>query len=249
MSMDWWLYPLFFLTGSAMSFLNSIAGGGSTLSLPLFLWMGLPVDLTMGTNRFGVFLGNLGSLYKLNQAGKLESRPLFAFLPAIICGSLLGSYLVVGISEKNFRLLLVFVLLLASFSTMRSLSVSSASEKSAWIRMLVFFGMGFYGGYFQAGMGYVMIFCLSWLGGRDLLKINASKSLISAVIVSFSVLYFVFLGEVHWGLALVFGTGAWFGGALGARTQLRVSQGGVKKFILLVSILLAIKLLWEYFSF
>ncbi len=241
-------YLLLLFIGIAVSFLNSLAGGGSTLSLPLFLWMGLPVNATMGTNRFGVVIGNLSSFLKLLKSKKVDFKPIIKLIPVVVLGAALGSYLVLGISEQLFRLALIGVLLLSPILSFRVGKVKRKRELPWPLKQLFFFCVGFYGGYFHAGMGFVLIAALSWVECRDLVRVNAAKSFLGTFIVLISTIWFVVQGEIEWGLAFVFAIGGFLGGWLGAKVQLSFSNHVLRYFMAIVSLLLASKLAYEFWN-
>ena len=91
---DWWnyaQYPAFFILGAVVSLINSIAGGGSTLSLPIMIFLGLPATVANGTNRIGLIIGNFSSAYNLARHGYLNKKIFFQLLLPTFFGALLGA--------------------------------------------------------------------------------------------------------------------------------------------------------------
>jgi uncharacterized membrane protein YfcA len=233
---------ILFGMGICVSLMNSIAGGGSTLSLPLFLFLGIPVDIAIGTNRLGVLLGNVSSSLKLKSSNAFSYKEIVPFLLPLCVGALIGAYWIIGISEFNFKLLLIGVLI---FSTVQTLSKKETKEfktKSKWIKMSVFFIAGFYGGFVQAGMGFVLIAVLNWVGYKSPTQINGIKSTLAIALVVVGVIPFVLQGQVNYLLALFFGLGSLLGGYLGATFQTKVPHHWIKNITLTLSLILILKL-------
>lgn len=234
---------ILFFTGIAVSFINSIAGGGSALSLPIFLFLGLPVDICNGTNRLGILFGNLSSSKKLHKSGEFEFSSIKPFIIPLALGSFIGGNLVIGISEFHFKLLLISVLVFSVIQMLIKLKKRDDSPKHSTVKMgIVFFLVGLYGGFIQAGMGFVLIMVLSWMGFKKSTQINGMKSTLAIGLVLLGVLPFIFEGQVNYKMALFFGIGTSLGGWLGGFFQTKVKEGLIRYFTIALNLILIIKL-------
>jgi len=206
------------LAGAVAGALNVIGGGGSFLILPLLLFAGLPAVLANGTNRVGVLAQNLGGLAGFHRHGKVDWKwSLAASVPALI-GAALGVWLALQLPNVAFkRSLSIAMLALTLWSILKPANpVGRHDIKSPWHPgvMLGFFVVGVYGGFIQAGVGFVVLAVTSY-AGLDLLRGNAAKLLIVMLITILSLAVFASSSQVDWprGLALSVGTlaGSFYG--------------------------------------
>jgi len=113
-------YILIAVIGVAVSFINSIAGGGSMLSLPAMIFMGIPATVANGTNRVGIFWGNISSVMKLYRSGKLEWRALKLLVLPVALGAAVGALFAVSIPDDVFKPILAGFILFVTFMTVFS---------------------------------------------------------------------------------------------------------------------------------
>jgi len=225
------LYEIILLvvSGILAGFINTLAGGGSVISLGVLILLGLPPQVANGTNRIGVLfqaLSSSGSFrhYKVLNFG--EGTRLS--IPAVI-GAIAGAQLAVDINEKVFNLmitsLLLIILLMMFIKPSRWIKGNPelAGKRPGWIQMLVFFGIGLYGGFIQAGVGYFLLAGIVIGAGYDLVKANAVKGWIVLLYTPFALGVFVLNGQVNWAFGLVHAVG----NAIGAlvATRLAVKRG------------------------
>lgn len=239
-----------FAVGLVVAFINSVAGGGSTLSLPLMILLGLPPTLANGTNRVGILVGNLASVSNLRKHGYLDSRIYRQLLPATAVGALLGTLAAVQISDRAFTVILVGVILFVSVLSRLGTDPlgpppPSAPDRPAWAAHLAFFALGLYGSLVQVGIGFLQIFALRRYSGLDLVRVNALKNALTTSFLLISSLGFAISGKVIWGLALSMAMGASLGGVLGSKVQRRQGHAFVQRFIRWAGLALAAKLLWD----
>ena len=209
--------------GYAAGLVNTLAGGGSMISLPILLLLGLDASTANGTNRIAILLQNVVGSWRYSRKGAGRSRlALTLAIPACL-GAALGARLAIKIDQEIFRLVLgcVFaamipVLLARPKRWLEGAEVAtnptSRTGPGTW---LLFFGLGVYGGFLQAGIG-IFILCALVLGtGHNLLNANAIKVLLIAIYTAVALAFFIGAGQVDWsiGLALACGNmaGAWTG--------------------------------------
>lgn len=243
-------YSLYFGVGVLVAFINSIAGGGSSVSLPLFIALGLPANVANGTNRFGVVFGSLGSFVTLFKGGYF-SKESFKLLVWAIIPAFIGSLFAVNIPNFWFEFFLIIVLCWIAYMGLSSLFNSKnkdsevekkAKESGVLKRNLLLIVLGFYGGLVQVGFGYVSIWVFSKLGNQDIIRVNAIKSILAFFVVSSSLVVFQIKGYVAWPVAGLFTAGTLLGGVWGGRFQMKKGEKVVKVLVALLAFLLAIKM-------
>jgi len=222
---------------------NTIAGGGSLITLPALIFMGMPAVTANATNRVGVFTQSLAATERYRRQGIVDLRRGLVLLVPSCIGAVLGSLLSIDIDELLFRRVIAAVMLLMLVIMMvrpkRWLEGRGEGEPRhlAW-RALAFFFIGVYGGFLQAGVGVILLVGLVLLEGQDLLRANGVKVLLVAGFTLLPVAVYACNGLIAWDAGLALAAGSAVGGLLGAR--MTVSWGprfirGVLVAVVLVS--------------
>lgn len=248
--LGYWTYPILFAVGVAVAFVNSVSGGGSALSLPVLIFLGLPSATANGTNRLGILLGSLSSLFAFRTQGIFLPRLAFQVgWPATI-GSLAGSLLAVQVPDRIFNPILAGIILFVAVMTIKghrpnpSLNHEPAL-RGGLIAFAAYLGIGFYGGFIQAGTGLIMMYAFTRLGNLDIFQVNALKVATTVLFISISLLTFAVAGRIHWPMAASLAAGNLSGGWLGAHWQVRKGEAWVNRFLLWTAVALATKLIWD----
>jgi uncharacterized protein len=245
-----WIHPILFAAGVLVAFINSVSGGGSILSLPLLIFMGLPAATANGTNRLGILLGSSSSLMAFRSQGIFLPRIAWQVgWPAAI-GSLAGSLIAVRISEKVFNPILAMVILFVVIMTFRGSRVRESSGgapamRNDWVAISAYAAIGFYGGFIQAGSGLIMMYLYNRLGNLDIFQINALKVSNTVLFITVSLVTFAVSGRIHWPMAAALALGNLTGGWIGGIWQVRKGEAWVNRFLLWTGLLMAVKLLWD----
>ena len=242
-------YLLLFFFGLVAGTLNVIAGGGSFLTIPLLIFLGLPPTVANGTNRVGILLQNVGAVWGFHRHQVVDWRyVLWAALPATF-GALLGSWGAVVVGEQVFKNFLALVMIVVTLWTLWDPLKGSGREKPAMEKPRVgwlafgFFLVGIYGGFVQAGVGFLVL-ATTTLAGLDLVKGNAVKVL-SILIYTFLALgIFAWQHKVNWPLGLSLAAGTVVGGQLGVHLTVLKGHQWVKKVVTVAVIVMAVKLLF-----
>ena len=210
--------------GLAAGVVNTLAGGGSLLTVPLLVLAGVPGNVANGSNRIGILASNASATAAFRRLGVSGlSRTLPVLVPVAV-GSLVGALLVARLADETFERafgVLMVPLLLLSLRP----PVSKSAERRVWsgpFTVLVFLAIGLYGGAFQAGIGLLLMVALS-RSGMDLVVANSVKVVVIMVVTVTALPLFIVGGRVAWGPAMVLAAGFAVGGALGAR--LTVTRG------------------------
>ncbi len=217
------------ISGVIVGFINTLAGGGSVISLSLFLFLGLPVDVANGTNRIAIVLQNLSSVgtFRRNKLIDFSYANKLA-IPAVM-GSIAGAQLAVNIDktlvERVFAVMLVVVAAFMLINPKHYLHGQPAkqNQKVSPLHIVLFFLIGLYGGFIQVGVGYFLLAALVMGAGLDLVKANAIKVWIVLLYSPVALAVFMANGAVHWTYGLMHGIGN-IGGAVLA-SQLAVKKG------------------------
>lgn len=247
---NWWeyaQYPAFFVLGAIVSLINSIAGGGSTLSLPIMIFLGMPPTVANGTNRIGLIIGNLSSVYNLAKHGYLNVK-LFKqlFFPSLV-GAVIGVGFLVNIGDKTFQAILAGVIcLVVVMSRLRKDILgkppATPPEKLPLGGAIGFALVSVYGCIVQVGVGFVQIFSLTRYTGLDAIHVNALKNCLTTVFLVVSTAVLAATGKVNWPIAIVMAAGAWCGGYFGSALQRKKGNKFIENFISVCSIALAVYL-------
>jgi len=233
---------LLLVGGLVAGVINSMAGGGSLLTVPLLSIVGVEGLDANGTNRVAVLVQTLTSGLGFHQAGVRPYRETARLLPPALVGGLLGALVVSSIDdeffEQVFGVLMIPLLVLALWKPSKA-KMAAAAEGPAWpwwLSGLVFFGVGFYAGAIQAGVGILLLLTLS-RSGIDLVRGNAIKTIIVVVITAVVALpVFIAKGQVEWVPAVVLSIGTGAGGYLGARVAAHGGERVIKP-VLVVSVI------------
>jgi len=170
---------LIFLSGILAGFLNTVAGGGSLLVLPLLVFSGLDMGVANATNRVAILLQSVTASRSFIRGGALETREMLPVALVASLGSLAGTLVAIKLDENALRGVIGLVILLMAFLLVFRPTMweeRRAIRLPHWLMVVIFFLIGIYGGFVQAGVGFFLIWALAGLGGRDLVQANAAKS-------------------------------------------------------------------------
>jgi len=247
--MDHWSsYLLLFGVGSVAGVLNVVAGGGSFLTLPVLIFLGLPPTLANGTNRVGVVLQNVGAVWSFRRHGMIDwSYLLWAALPAMV-GAVLGSWVALRVGDELFQNILVFLMVAVTLWTLwdplkKTQLKASGSSQTPVVAVLVagFFLSGVYGGFVQAGVGFLILATTS-LAGLDLVRGNAVKVLSVLCFGVVSLGMFAWQDKVDWWIGLALGTGMALGGLVGVKLTVLKGHAWIKRVVTVTIIVFALRL-------
>jgi uncharacterized membrane protein YfcA len=204
--------------GGLAGFINVMAGGGSLLTLPFLIFLGLPAAMANGTNRIAILVQNISATVRFHKFDVIPKGTIFITTVPAVAGSIIGAQLAIDIDELLFKRILAIIMLFVMAITFFGGGLAkfhnevALNTKKKIVLASAFFGIGIYGGFIQAGVGFLIIMVLS-LTGYDLVKTNALKILIVLVYTPVALGIFVLNGQIDIikGLVLSVGnaTGAW----------------------------------------
>lgn len=238
--MDWFLYPIVVGSGIVAGFINTLAGSGSLVTLPVLIFLGLPVNIANGTNRVAILSQNIIGVASFRQINTFDSKGVFLLgIPAVL-GALVGANIAVNIEEALLETFLGIVMLIMLFVILfrpnRWLEAGLVNEytKLHLKEFIIFFTIGIYGGFIQAGVGILLLSGLVLGIGYDIMRANAVKVGIVLLFTAGALVVFIINEQIDWGLGLTLA----IGNMLGARIAVRMSakKGAVWAHRLLVVI-------------
>ncbi len=250
--MEWYLYPAIIGIGVIAGFLNTLAGGGSALSLPMLIFTGLPANIANGTNRIAILLQTLVATTRFKKDKVLDVKGnLYLIIPAVI-GAIPGAFLAVNLNEALMKivigcvLLIMLVIVLFKPDLWIKSRAGLITSKSQWINVIVFFCIGAYGGFIQVGIGFFLLSGLVLINGMNLLKSNTLKVLIVLLYTPFALIVFILNKQVDYTIGLTLAIGNMAGAWLGAKYAVKLGPKFIR-YILIACLILATAKLWGLF--
>ena len=243
--MEWWQGALLIVGGLVAGSINSIAGGGSLLTVPLLVLAGVPGNFANGSNRVGILTSNVAATAQFKALGVGSIRKSMHVVIPVMIGSLVGAYFVQFLTDDRFEQVFGFLMIPLLFLSVRKPRPEREVHWPRGMFTFVFLLIGAYGGAFQAGFGLIVIIALS-LAGYDLVQANAVKVIINMGNALVALPTFVVQGRVDWVPALFLAAGFTVGGALGARITVKGGAVVVRRVMIVAVIALSGRLLGLY---
>jgi len=233
--------------GVVSSFINVMAGGGSVLTLGVMMLLGLDASVANGTNRIGIIASNISAIaaYKSEEFGNIKkslSLGIFA-----IPGAIIGSLFAINISNQLFQRILSLVMILIIITLFLPKEKSQFKKGESKIRkFLVYpamFFAGLYGGFIQAGVGFILMASLRHLTGMELVKINMHKIYVVFIYTIPVLFIFGFTQNIYWFYAFCLAMGNCAGAWLSVKVSVRKGDKTVKIILGVAIFIMAIKFL------
>ena len=246
--MEWYIILAVIGVGILAGFINTLAGSGSLLTLPLLMFLGLPANIANGTNRIAILLQNIVGITSFKHQKVLSFKEgLIIGIPAA-AGSLVGARIAVNLNDdimgKAIGGLLVFMLLLVILKPDRWLKEQAGGQPMVrWLQILIFFAIGIYGGFIQAGVGFFLLAGLVLGTGHELVKANALKVFIVFLYTPFALAVFILHGQVDYKLGLILAVGNMLGAYVGTRVAVKWGAKAVRYFLIVALAFASLKLL------
>ena len=215
------------LLGTTAGFINTFAGGGSMLVVPFLIFIGLPANVANATNRIAILLQNVVSVGSFKQKKILDFKTDSKLL------------LIAGL------LIIMFFMLLLNPDAWVKANADKAKMKSPWLRNVIFFLLGIYGGFIQIGIGFFLLAGLVLGCGYDLLKANAIKLFIVLFYTIIALAIFIWNDLVDLKVGLILACGNMLGAWLGVRFSIKWGAKYIRYFLLVVLVIVAARLLFS----
>lgn len=244
-NMNWIEIVFLICSGLLVGFINTLAGGGTVISLSVFMFMGLPIDIANGTNRIAVIFQNITSTYAFHQKKVMNFRKGMALAVPTAIGSIIGAQMAVDLDQDLFRkaiaVVMIVMVVFMIFKPQRFLkgNVELQNKKVNWVTWLIFFLIGVYGGLFHVGVGYFLLAAIVLGSGFDLVHANALKVLIVLVYSVFALVVFVLNDSVNWSIGLIHSIGNVIGAWIASHIAVEKGANFVRWIIIVVIIFIA----------
>lgn len=240
--------PIVILTGFVAAFLNTVGGGGSLFSVPILTFMGLPITSANATSRVAILFQNISAVGGFRSKGVELPWPYSLYLGlSSLGGGLIGALLASRIQDEIFNRIFVFVMILSValivYDPFRSGGAERMNSKSQVIGSISFFFIGIYGGFVQAGIGFLVIAVLTMVNNLSLVKSNYVKVFSAIVYTAVSVIVFAIEGKIVWVTGLVLAVGHALGGWYASRWSVAKGEVWIRR-VMIVSIIGMAVYLW-----
>ena len=241
-------YLLLLVIGFITGIINTLAGGGSLITLPILIFLGLPPNIANGTNRIAILMQSIVSSAGFRSKGVRTFPFSIYFGVSAMLGAIIGAKIAIDIKGETFNKILavIMVLVVAFLVFHRNPKTEGFKErltgKYLWAGIIAFFFIGIYGGFIQAGTGFLMLLALNGINRYSLVKSNAIKVIVALIYTVSAVIVFVINDKVWWEYGIVLGIGNASGGWLSSRWSVKKGDGVVKIFLVIMVVVMAIKL-------
>jgi uncharacterized membrane protein YfcA len=235
------------IAGFVAGFINTLAGTGSLITLPLLIFLGLPATVANGTNRVGVLLQNIVAVATFRNQGALDVAGAWKLAVPAVAGAVIGARLAVNIDQQMMRYVigvLMLVLLAIMMLKPERWIAAHASPRAPrlWVEVPIFFAIGVYGGFLQAGVGIFLLAALVLVAGFNLVGANGVKNLIVLLTTVVAIPVFVLHDQVQWAIGLLLGAGQAVGAWAAARVAIKRGAEFVRIFVIVTVLVSALAL-------
>jgi uncharacterized membrane protein YfcA len=234
--------------------INSVAGGGSLISFPTLLWLGVPSVTANATNTVALVPGSVASVLGYRRELEGADQRIWALAVPSLLGGIVGAVLLYRTPTELFDRLVPILILFATLLFMaqepiqRRFNLTAAHEaRSHWLSWTMFFQLvvGIYGGYFGAGIGILMLAAFSLMGHTDIHQMNGLKNILAVIINGIAAAYFIWVGLVIWSDAVIMAAGAIVGGIGGTGIARRLGRTAVRRIVVGIGFAMALSLMFK----
>ncbi len=242
-------YGFLAIAAVAAGLINALAGGGSLITFPTLMAVGIPPVMANVTNTVALCPGYLGATLAQKKDLHGQQKRIRLLLPSAVIGGIIGGILLLNSSDKVFERLIPFLILLAAAllafqDTLRSWLQRRQGDENGHIpeifAVLPIALASIYGGYFGAGLGVIELAILGLFLKDNLTRLNALKQLLSLVVNVAASWFFLFSNQVYWSAAIVVAIGSLIGGLLGGKLARIISPSYLRQTVVILSIITAI---------
>jgi len=243
-----WKYGLLIGVGAIAGFLNVNAGGGSSLTLPALIFLGLDSAVANGSNRISIFIQNIFAVSAFHKEKIHQFRESLVYSLFTLPGVVLGSLMSIRIGDEWFQRILAMIMIgivLTMFipQARKVYQDVESKVKSKWQIYLALLFIGFYGGFIQVGVGFLLMAALYHLLRISLVYVNMHKVFIVMIYMIPSLLIFIVTGNIHWGFGIALSVGNAVGAWWGAKVQVKGGEKIIRFVLAAAVVIMATKLL------
>ncbi len=250
--MEWYVIIFVIIIGISVGFINTLAGSGSVITLPLLIFLGLPATVANGTNRVAIFMQNVVGVSSFHQKKKLDIKGGAIPIIATVLGSVIGSNIAIDIHneylEKVIGVGMIIMFFVIIWQPKRWITQQHITQQPKWyIQMPLYFLIGIYGGLIQLGTGIFLLSTLVLQSGYDLVKANALKLFIILIYSPFVLYFFMINDQIWWKYGLILGIGNMTGSFLATKFAIHWDVKYIR-YLLLTMIVVSVLKLFGIFS-
>jgi len=250
--MEWYIILLVIGAGLLAGFINTLAGSGSLVSLPLLIFLGLDPNTANGTNRIAILLQNIVGVGSFHKEKQIEWKTDIRLAIPTFIGALIGALIAIEVDKLNkdamgkvigIVMIIMLVVILLNPKKLLKDNKKITSEK-LWLKYIVFFFVGIYGGFIQAGVGIFILLGIAYTTGINLVRANAVKLLIILLYTPIALAIFIYFGQVNWKYGLILAVGNMIGAFLGTKVAIKQGPKFIRWVLIGIIIISAGKLLF-----
>ena len=248
MELTWISIIILICSGIIVGFINTLAGGGTVVSLSVFMFLGLPPMVANGTNRIAIIFQNATAVTYFQKNKLIDWHKILRLGVPTILGSLTGAIIAGFLSNKLFLYIFAGVVILFGISMLfnpdryiREKTELINRNISVW-QYLLYFIIGIYGGFVHVGIGYLFLAALVLGNGYDLMKANVLKNVLVLLYVPFSLLIYAWQGNIYWSFGLVHAIGNIIGASLAARLAIKKGASFIRYIVLVLIVIVILQL-------
>lgn len=233
------------LGGLAAGFINALAGGGSAITIPILTEIAGPL-VANGTNRVAILAANLAATAGFHRGGAVEWRRIWPLVPPTVVGAGVGAWVATQVDGDVMKRVFAVVLILVATSVVLKPAQWVAdrdSSMTAVVRNLVFFGVGFYGGFVQAGVGFLLLISLVLGSGFNLVNGNGAKVVLVLAYTPAALWFFASANQVDWTVGAILASGQMTGAWIAARVAVKKGAAWVRWVLVAAAIVAAVRML------
>ena len=238
---------LIVVCGLMAGFINTVAGGGSLLTLPLLLFLGLPAPMANGTNRIAIVVQNIFAVSGFRSKGVGVFPYSWWVALAALPGAVLGAWLALDVRGEVFNRILAVIIVGAIVMMLarpknKAPRPENLSASRQGVGVLLFFLVGIYGGFIQAGVGFLILAVLGGVNHMGLVRANSVKVFVVLLYTLGALALFIAQGQVNWYYGLSLAVGNATGGWVASRLSVKKGDKWVRNILIIMLVAMAVKL-------
>jgi len=251
MELELWQMALLVAVGIASGFLNVVAGGGGLLTVPTMVFMGMPGPVANGTNRIGVLAQSIASVIAFARSDFRDFKLSLTLSLCAVPGAVIGAFLGVNLEgvwfNRSLALIMLGVMLIMHFDRKGGASKvgHQPTQRQLLHGHLLMIGVGFWGGFIQLGVGFIIMPVLNRVMGLDLVRTNMHKVFIIGAYTIAARRVFASQIELLWIIGIALAIGHAIGGWLGAHLSIRGGERLIRRVLNAVLVIFVLKLLFD----
>ena len=237
---------ILFAVGAVAAFINVNAGGGSSLTLPALIFLGLDPTVANGTNRIAILFQSVSAVQSFKQEKLYELKNSLILSALTLPGAIAGAIIAVKISNELFEKILGVIMILIIITMLlpkKKTDKTNTDFSIDWKIVLSMLVVGFYGAFIQVGVGFLLMASFQYLMKLDLIRVNMHKVFVVLVFTIPALLVFIITDNVNWYYGLTLSAGNVFGGWWGVKLSVKKGEKLIKFVLIIAIFIMAIKLL------